>query len=58
MKKGILFLAVLAMTGLAFVLLVKVGNEANAWETYLIPVLLLASGYLFGRTNFNTDDNA
>lgn len=56
MKKGILFLAILAAVGISFVLLLNMGVKADTYTFWVVLVLLPFAGYMAGTTNFRTDD--
>ena len=56
MKKGVLFIAMIAAFLISFVLLLNLGAKANAWTFWIALVLLPLSGFIAAKTNFTTDD--
>lgn len=56
MKKGVLFIAMIAAFLISFILLLNLGAKANAWTFWIALVLLPLSGFIAAKTNFTTDD--
>ena len=56
MKKGILFLLLLAAFGISFVFLLKMGAPTNDWRLWVVLILLPAVGWIAARTDFRTND--
>lgn len=57
MKKGILFIIILALVGASIFIIIDLCVRASYWTGVLLIPFLLAAGYLYGKTNFKTDDS-
>ena len=56
MKKGLIFLSILAAVAISFVLLIRMGAQTGSYSFWIVLFLLPFAGYMAGRTNFKTDD--
>ena len=56
MKKGIIFIALIAAFAISFVLLLNLGAKASSYSFWIVLLLLPAVGYFVAKTDFRTDD--
>jgi hypothetical protein len=56
MKKGILFLLLLAAFAISFVFLLRMGAATGDWRFWVVLILLPAVGWIAAKTDFRTDD--
>lgn len=56
MKKGTLFIAMIAAFLISFVLLLNLGAKANDWTFWISLILLPLAGFIAAKTDFRTDD--
>lgn len=56
MKKGIIFIALIAAFAISFVLLLNLGARANHYSFWIVLILLPLVGYGVAKTDFRTDD--
>lgn len=56
MKKGIMFLALIAAFAISFVLLIRMGARADTYSFWIVLLLLPAIGYTVAKVDFRTDD--
>jgi hypothetical protein len=56
MKKGLLFLAILAAVAISFVLLIRMGAQTGSYSFWIVLFLLPFAGYMVAKTDFRTDD--
>lgn len=56
MKKGIIFLLLLAGFAVSFVFLLRMGSSTNDWRLWVVLIVLPVVGWVAAKTNFTTDD--
>jgi len=56
MKKGILFLLLLAAFAISFVFLMQMGAAVGHWKFWVVLILLPAIGWFARDTDFRTGD--
>lgn len=56
MKKGIIFIALIAAFAISFVLLLNMGAKANTYSFWIVIILLPLVGYGAAKIDFRTDD--
>lgn len=56
MKKGIMFISIIAALAISFALLLNLGAKANSYSFWIVLILLPLVGYIIGKIDFRTDD--